>query len=121
MAPLQGLGADCDLNLFTGTNSSCTVTMTGEFRRATCRLALRKGVAPTAIFIRRGEPVDHENSYENSGYRAIRRGDPLAEGKPAGCSPEVIGHRDGVRAGTGPAPTDGRACLVTVRVGAKTL
>ena len=44
----------------------------------------------------------------------FRRGDPLAEGKPAGRAPEVIGGWECARAGTGPAPTDGRAYFVTV-------
>src|SRR5436309_1405307 len=44
----------------------------------------------------------------------VRRGDPHAEGKPA-CRPSPLtGHCDGARAGTGPAPTDGRAYFVTV-------
>src|SRR6059036_868427 len=42
------------------------------------------------------------------------RGDPLAEGKPAGRPSKLTGHCDGARAGTGPPPTEGRAHFVIV-------
>src|SRR5436309_15252608 len=41
-------------------------------------------------------------------------GDPLAEGKPAGRPSKLTGHCDGARAGTGHAPTEGRAHFVIV-------